>query len=165
MLPLHPRVVHLPIALSVLMPLVTSGLLVAWWRGWLPRRAWVVAVALQAVLVAGAVFALRTGEADERQAETVVPERRIEAHEESAQILTGGAVVVLLLAGAGLLLRGETPARAAAVAAVAGSLLVSFLAWRTGDAGGRLVYEHGAASAFRRAPGSVPVPARAEERE
>ena len=57
MLPLHPRLVHLPIALSVLMPLVTSGLLLAWWRGWLPRRAWVVAVVACVVAVLALVAA------------------------------------------------------------------------------------------------------------
>ena len=39
-LPLHPKIVHLPIALAVLMPLITAGLLIAWWRDMLPRRAW-----------------------------------------------------------------------------------------------------------------------------
>ena len=47
----HPKLVHLPIALGVLMPLVAGGLLVAWWRKWLPGRAWVVAIALQAALL------------------------------------------------------------------------------------------------------------------
>ena len=39
-LPLHPKIVHLPIALAVLMPLITAGLLIAWWRDMLPRRTW-----------------------------------------------------------------------------------------------------------------------------
>ena len=37
----HPKVVHLPMALAVLMPLVTGGVLFAWWRGWFQRRVWV----------------------------------------------------------------------------------------------------------------------------
>ena len=32
-MPVHPMLVHLPIALAVLMPLVSAGLLIAWWRG------------------------------------------------------------------------------------------------------------------------------------
>ena len=30
----HPKVVHIPIALAGLMPLVAGGVLVAWWREW-----------------------------------------------------------------------------------------------------------------------------------
>jgi len=162
MLPLHPRLVHLPIALSVLMPLVTSGLLLAWWRGWLPRRAWVVAVVLQGALVVGGVAAIRSGEADEHRAETVLSERLIEEHEDAAKLLTGGALVVLLVAAAGLLLRGEGAARAAAAVAVVGTLAVLLLAYRAGELGGRLVYVHGAASAFTPAPGAAPAPAKHE---
>lgn len=162
MLPFHPRLVHLPVALSVLMPLVTSGLLLAWWRGWLPRRTWVVAVVLQAALVVGGIAAIRSGEADERRAQTVVGEKLIEEHEEAAKLLTGAALLVLVVAGAGLFLRGEGAARAAAAAAVVGSLGVLLLAYRAGELGGRLVYVHGAAAAFRSAPGAAPAPPRHE---
>jgi uncharacterized membrane protein len=162
MLPLHPRLVHLPVALSVLMPLVTSGLLLAWWRGWLPRRAWAVAVVLQAALVVGGVVAIRSGEADERRAETVLSERLIEEHEDAAKLLTAGALLVLLVAGAGMFVKADRAARAAAAAAMVGSLAVCFLAYRAGELGGRLVYVHGAAGAFQPAPGAAPAPVRHE---
>ena len=29
----HPKLVHVPIALAVLMPLLSGSLLLAWWRG------------------------------------------------------------------------------------------------------------------------------------
>ena len=60
----HPRLVHLPIALAVLVPVAAAVVLVPWWRGWLPARAWWLAVALQAALVAsggGQVDAARDG--------------------------------------------------------------------------------------------------------
>ncbi len=144
----HPKVVHLPMALAVLMPLVSAGLLAAWTTGLLPRRAWVVAVALQAVLVGSGVAALRSGEAEEERVERVVAETRIEEHEEAAEafVWAAGAILVLHLAVA--FLRRETLARGVAAAAVAGTLVVLFLGYRTGEAGGRLVYEHGAASAY-----------------
>jgi hypothetical protein len=144
----HPKVVHLPMALAVLMPLVSAGLLAAWTTGLLPRRAWVVAVALQAVLVGSGVAGLRSGEAEEERVERVVAETLIEAHEEAAEafVWAAGAILVLQLAAA--FLGGEALARGVAAAAVAGTLVVLFLGYRTGEAGGRLVYEHGAASAY-----------------
>lgn len=147
-LPLHPKLVHLPIALAVLMPLLSAGLLLAWWRAWLPRRGWLVVVALQAVLVVSGVAALRTGETDEERVEARVAETAIEAHEEAAQLFVMGGAAVLLVGLAAVFLRREGAARGLAAAATAGTLAVLFLGYRTGEAGGRLVYQHGAASAY-----------------
>jgi hypothetical protein len=68
----HPKVVHIPMALGVLMPLIAGGLALAWWRSWLPWRAWFVAVGLQVALLVSGVVALRTGEAEEDRVERIV---------------------------------------------------------------------------------------------
>ena len=83
----HPKVVHLPMALAVLMPLVTGGILVAWWRGWFDRRVWVVVLLLQGALAGSGAVAMNTGEKEEERVEQVVAETHIEAHEEAAAIL------------------------------------------------------------------------------
>lgn len=147
-LPLHPQLVHVPIALAVLMPLISGGLLLAWWRGWLPRRTWLAAVALQGILVGAGLLAIRSGEADEERVESIVAESVLEAHEEAASIFVAGAALVLVLAAAGAALRGERAARLVAGIATAGTLAVFGLGYRVGEAGGRLVYEHGAASTY-----------------
>lgn len=144
----HPKVVHLPMALAVLMPLISAGLLAAWWRGMLPRRTWMIAVALQLVLVGSGVVALRSGEGEEERVERVVAEHLIEAHEEAAEAFVWGAGAILVLQLVAAALRREETARAAAAVATVGTLLVLFLGYRTGEAGGRLVYQHGAASAY-----------------
>lgn len=144
----HPKVVHIPMALGVLMPLVAGGLLLAWWRNWLPRRAWLVAIGLQTILLGSGVVALRTGEADEERVERVVAERFIEAHEEAAEVFvwaSGGVLAVMLVAGALGSRRAGLPT---AAAATLGTLLVLGLGYRTGQAGGSLVYQHGAAQAY-----------------
>ncbi|MBZ0271904.1 hypothetical protein K8I61_07685 [bacterium] len=144
----HPKFVHVPMALGVLMPLVAGGLLVAWWRGFLPARAWIVAVALQATLVASSVAAMKTGEREEDRVERVVAERVIEAHEEAAEIFvwSGAAVFGVMLLGFALsATRGGLPV---AALALAGTIVVLGLGYRVGQAGGELVYKHGAASAY-----------------
>lgn len=167
-LPLHPKLVHLPIALAVLMPLLSSSLLFAWWRGWLPKRTWVVAFAAQALLLASGWFAMRTGESDEERVEHLVPERAIEAHEEAAEILVWGSGVVLALALVPLLLRDSRTARLAGLGTVAGTAVVLILAVGVGESGGDLVYRHGAATAFITDPPAHPAargsqPGRAED--
>jgi uncharacterized membrane protein len=144
----HPKLVHVPMALGVLMPLIASFLLLAWWRTWLPPRAWFLAVALQAILLGAGVLALQTGEAEEDRVERFVPERFIEQHEEAAEAFvwaSGGVLAIMLLAAA---LRSRKARLPTAAAATVGTLLVLGLGYRTGQAGGSLVYEHGAAQAY-----------------
>lgn len=150
-LPLHPRLVHLPIALAVLMPMVSAGLLLMWVRDLLPRRTWIVALALQFLLVASSVVAMRTGENEEEAVEKAVPESAIEAHEEAAEVFTWTAAGVLVLFVAGAALPWAAAARSAAAGATVGTLIVLFLGYRVGQAGGELVYQHGAASVYTKA--------------
>jgi uncharacterized membrane protein len=144
--PLHPAVVHLPIALAILVPIVAAFALVAARIGLVPARGWAFVVLLQALLVATAWLALETGEADEERAETVIAGQPIEDHEERAERLMFAAVAGLLVLGAGL-----APGRPGAVARPLGLVLalgVAALAADVGHSGGALVYEHGAAAAY-----------------
>ncbi len=148
--PLHPMIVHLPLALAVLMPLLAAGALLAWWREWLPgRRIWLIVLALQALLLATGVAALRSGEAEEDRVEAVVGEWILEAHEEAAEVFVTAAAVVLCLLLMPLVLPGEALRRGVAAAAAAATVVVAALAVSTGKAGGELVYQHGAAVVYQ----------------
>lgn len=148
-LPLHPSIVHVPIALAILMPIVIGGLLLAWWRDWLPRRGMLVALLLQAVLVGSAFAAMRTGEAEEERVEDVLAsEATLEAHEEAAEVFLWAAIATLGLLAAATFVRARPLAQTFAAAAVLGALAVTGLGYRVGHAGGTLVYAEGAASAY-----------------
>ena len=144
--PLHPAVVHLPIALAVLIPILAVAFIVAIATGLLPPRAWLVVVLLQIGLAASAWVAIETGEADEERVERVVAEDYIEPHEEAAkQLLIASAIT------AGLMALGLMPNRLGRSGRLAGTLaaLVVFVsAVNVGHSGGELVYQHGAASAY-----------------
>ena len=144
----HPKLVHLPIALAVLMPLIAGGLALAWWRKWLPWRGWLIAVALQFVLLGSSVLALRSGDAQAQRVEAVVPEAFIEQHEEAAEAFTWATGGVLALMIGAALLRSRKVALPLVALATAGTLAVTGLGYRVGEAGGRLVYQHGAANAY-----------------
>ncbi len=144
--PLHPAVVHLPMALAVLVPILAGLCLAAIWRGLLPARAWAAIVLLQALLLGTAWVALETGEHEEERVERWVGEQHIEAHEEAAERFMLLAGLTLLPIGAGLL-----PGRrgfGARVAGTAAALAVLGAGAYVGHLGGELVYEHGAASAY-----------------
>ena len=91
-----------------------------------------------------------TGETEEDRVERVVAERLIESHEAAAERFVWGAGAVFLLAIAAAAIRNEGHARRLAIATTLGTLLVLFLGYRTGETGGRLVYQYGAANAYSR---------------
>jgi uncharacterized membrane protein len=144
---LHPKIVHLPIALAVIMPFLSLGLVLAWWRDWLPKRAWIIAVILQGVLVASSYVAMETGEADEEVVEAVVAERFIDLHEEAAELFMWATALTLILFVVAGLLKNKRFALTLGSLSFVASVVVLGLGYRVGEAGGALVYEHGAASA------------------
>lgn len=144
--PLHPAVVHLPIALTLLVPVFAVGTLIAIRRGARPLRAWGITTALLATLSLSAWVSLETGDDEEEKVEQVVPETALETHEEAAEVFLALSLVVLGIAGVGLL-NGRVGSAARFVAA-AGTLALVVAGYNVGHSGGLLVYEYGAASAY-----------------
>jgi uncharacterized membrane protein len=144
--PLHPAVVHLPIALATLIPLLAILAILAIRWSFLPSRSWACVVLLQALLVGSAWLALETGEQDEERVERVVAERHVEGHEEAAELFLALAGLSLLAGAAGL-----RPGRMGGFGRLASTLAgfaVLASAVQVGHSGGALVYEHGAANAY-----------------
>jgi hypothetical protein len=144
--PLHPAVVHIPIAIAVLLPLFAVGALWYIRRGAPPRPAWGITVALAAMLVLSAWVSLQTGQQQEERVEEVVPEQSIGTHEEAAEAFLVVSAGVLMVALVGLA-RGRIGEGGRWVA-TAGTVAVLAAGWNVGHSGGMLVYRDGAASAY-----------------
>lgn len=144
--PLHPAVVHLPIALAVLLPLFAVGTAVAVHRGARSRVAWSITVTLAGALLGSGLVAKETGEDQEDRVEQVVPETALHAHEEAADRFLVAAAAVFLVSLLGL--RRDRVGRGARLVTVAGSVGVLVAGWAVGQAGGELVYRHGAGAAY-----------------
>jgi len=158
-LPLHPKLVHLPLAVSVLVPVVGALVLAAWIRGWVTVRAWWVVVVVQLLGTGAGIAAMQAGEDEEERVERFVPHEAIETHEETAEVFvwTGAGVLVLaLLAGA---VRADPIRWGLAAATIALGAIVLWMGIRTGEAGGRLVYVHGAARAYTESAAGGAAPA------
>lgn len=150
--PLHPALVHLPIALALLLPLLAAGGVVSIARGWLPLRAWAVVVVLHAILAGSAWLAEEVGEREHERLEDVVPGEAIDAHEEAGELVALLAAVTLPISALGLL-AGRAGAAARGLALLAG-LVLAAAAVRAGKSGGELVYRHGGAAVYREQPAS-----------
>jgi uncharacterized membrane protein len=146
-IPWHPLAVHLPLALAVLWPLACVALLMAIRLSWVPTRAWWAIVVLAGLLAGSTLVAVETGEGEEERVERVVPHDAVEEHEEAGEWLLWSALAGLAMSVVGLV--GSTRAtRAARFATLVAALVVLAAALRAGHLGGRLVYVHGAASAY-----------------
>jgi uncharacterized membrane protein len=156
--PLHPAVVHLPIAIALLLPFAAVLVALAIAAGWLERRAWALVLLLHVAGAGSAWFAEETGHDQEERVEEVVAERPIHEHEEAGERLVVVMGATALLTAAGLL--GGRAGSLARAAAVLGALGVLVASYATGRTGGALVYEHGAGRAYESTrPGADPPPA------
>lgn len=144
--PLHPAIIHFPIVLAVLAPLLAAAAAWAIHSKRLPRRSWLGIVIFQIVLVGAAWVAIETGEREEDRVERVVSERAIEDHEEAGERFQVLAALVLPLAAAGMLAGGIGTINRALTIAL--SLVALIAAGIAGHSGGELVYRHGAAAAY-----------------
>ena len=147
MVPLHPLIVHFPMALTFVLPVLIVIFALMIRSNKMSPKAWLIITGLQLAVVATGYISLETGETEEHTVEKVVSKKLIHEHEEAAEIFVGSTVLALVLSIAAFFLRKELgfPLKLA----IAGVCLIScFLAYRAGQLGGELVYIHGAASAY-----------------
>jgi uncharacterized membrane protein len=154
--PLHPAIVHFPIVLATMLPLVALLGLLAVGRGTAPRKAWTYVTLAAFLLFASAFTAVKTGENEEDRVEEVVDHDTIHEHEEAGERLQLFAGIGFLVIAAGL--SGGGLGRIARPLGLLASLVIAGQAYLTGDSGGELVYKHGAAAAYVDSTGA-PVPA------
>lgn len=138
-IPLHPALVHLPLGIAVVLPIVAAFIAFLIFRG-VDRRAFFVVVGLELLLVGSGLLALRSGESEEERVESLVGEAQIEAHEHAAQRFVMAGAITLLLSGGAALFRDRRKLGFASLGVTGATALVALLAVQTGKAGGELVY-------------------------
>ncbi len=145
-MPLHPTIVHLPLVLSFLLPVLV--LLFAWAirAGKMSKELWLVIIGFQVLVTATGYISLETGEDDEEKVSAVVGKKIIHEHEESAEVFVGTTVISLAAGIAVWFLQPAFQEKARFLVALI-SLLPLIFGWRTGNLGGEIVYKHGGGSA------------------
>lgn len=140
--PLHPALVHLPIGLIIILPLMTvlSYFLIK--KNIMSKKGLILVVALQALLVGSSYLALQTEEQEEDRAEKFVSERVIETHEERAEAFTTVTVITLIISLFAYFYR-ERFFKPAFAVVLSFQFLVAVLGYRVGQSGGDIVYGGG----------------------
>ncbi len=143
-MPLHPIVVHFPIVLGALLPVLA---ILLWWAikkwQWTPK-VWALVSIVALVYTLAAVTAVQLGETDEEKVEKVVSEKVIEEHEEAGELIPWIAGTLFLVSLGGFTVRYSKQAQLAMIVL---SLLAVAPLINAGHTGGELVYEHGASIA------------------
>jgi hypothetical protein len=147
-MPLHPAIVHIPLVLCGLTPIVAAFLAWRTWRGHGDRRAWLVAIALQLVIVIGAYVAANAGSSDAHAIGGAVPRDAIHEHAQAAGWFEWAADATLALLVAAAALRDKRSAIAGFAAAAVATVTVA-IAFRVGHLGGEIVFEHDAPAALK----------------
>ena len=150
-IPLHAAIVHIPLGIAAIMPLVAIGVAIALARGLVDKRAWALVVALQLFVVVGGFAAMNTGHTEEETVERIVEKKFVHEHEERGEVFVYTATVTLALAASAFFAGPQRLAMIAGATAL-GTMVGFVLAVRAGQAGGELVFKHGAASAYVTTP-------------
>ena len=86
-MPLHPAIVHLPLALTFLLPVLVLVFAWAIKAGKMSKEMWLVIIGLQVLVTATGYISLETGETDEEKVSVIVGKDVIHQHEEAAEVL------------------------------------------------------------------------------
>jgi uncharacterized membrane protein len=145
--PFHPIIVHFPLALTFVLPILILIFALMIKKNKMSHQAWLVIIGLQVLTSVTGYIALESGEEAEEVAERVVNKNVIHEHEERAEVFVGSTVIALVISVAAFFLRKEIQFLVKLTVCLV-SLVSCFFAYRTGESGGELVYRYGAASAY-----------------
>lgn len=157
--PFHPQIVHLPLALSVILPFLAFAVTVCIRKQKFSSHVWILVACLQVLTTASGYLAMETGEEDERAVSNLIGKPLVHEHEEKAEMFVAFSVAASVVAIATVVVKTSAQFYLMLVT-VALMLGQSALGWRTGRSGGELIYVHKAANAH-----TVSVPAAVIEEE
>lgn len=136
-MPLHPIIIHFPIAIGCLLPLlmILNSLAIRKWQ-W-PVRTWWMVVFLQGLFFLSALVAVETGEWDEENGRSPLVSG-LEVHEEWGEKVPVAAGIMLALTLTPFFLPKKR--NLLMIVTILGSIIVVGLLIQTGHTGGMLVH-------------------------
>jgi uncharacterized membrane protein len=137
-LPVHPIIVHFPIAIGCLLPLLMLLNIVAMRRWQWPQKTWWMIVAFQLIFLLSSIAAVEAGEWDEENRSAPMAAGMAD-HEEWGEKVPIAAGVMLVLTLVPLFIRKRN--HSMMIACIVGSAVVVVLLIKVGHTGGLLVYD------------------------
>jgi uncharacterized membrane protein len=144
-MPLHPIIVHFPIAIGMIAPLLILLIWMGIHRWSWPMRTWSIVVLVNLILVVSSVAALKTGEQDEDKVESYVTKQAFEDHEELGEKLPWLFAALMVVSAIPFVIPKQKKLFMTATLILSSASIAPIVV--VGHTGGKLVYEQGAANA------------------
>jgi len=150
-IPLHPAIVHLPIALGLITPLLLVVVLIGQKKLTWHKTTWLLVILSNLLIATTAFFAERSGEEDYDRVEIVVGDEPVHEHEEWGEKVLVSALTALTLSVVAYFVSGF----GLVYVTLAANLVVMFLVLQAGRTGGELIYIYGGAAAHAPSPAGL----------
>lgn len=146
-MPLHPMMVHLPLGLALILPVIILTFMILIRLKKISDSMWIMIMSLQAFLVAIGHLTIATGENEEDLVRTIIDRKIVSMHELDAEMFVGSVVIGLVISVMGYFANKKYQFKSQ-VAVLAISIITILLAVNVGRSGAALVYKHGAAQVY-----------------
>ena len=143
-LPLHPLIVHFPIALAIFLPILSITIFILFRNTVMYKKAWILVVLFSGIYAVTALIAEETGESEETKVERYVGESAMEKHEELGERIPKVSWVLFVLSIIPLITNKTILSQSIFIAA---SIAGVYPIYQAGHSGAELVYKYGAANA------------------
>lgn len=148
-MPLHPAIVHIPLGIAMVLPVIALGLFFLINRKWIPHKSWAFVIVLQTLIIGSAYVAMETGENEEDIVEKVVQKSEIHEHEENAELFFYLSLALLILSVPGMV-KSDSIRNTSQLIFLAASLGILLMVYKTGHSGGELIFKHKAYEAYQK---------------
>jgi len=148
-LPIHPLVTHLPLGLSVLIPLLILVFMILIKLEKVSPKLWMIVLGFQVLMTVSGYITIETGETEEEIVKEVVGKKNIALHEADGEKFVGATVITLVLSIGSFFIDPKFRFRTH-IAVLLASIFSFALAVNVGRSGAELVYKHGAGEAYLR---------------
>ena len=147
-LPLHPGLVHLPLGIVFILPILSLLFLFFLKKTFLNRNAFIFLVILHGLLCATSFVAMETGEDEEDKVEKIVEEYHIEEHEQKAEDFLISTIVVFIFTLIIYFIPNINFFIGGSLFLLILQFALIFMAYEVGHTGGELVYKYKAADSY-----------------
>ena len=145
--PLHSALVHVPLGLTVLAPIILTGLFL-YRKAEMAKKTWIFIILTQFIGAESAILAKEYAEQDEHIVESAISEQIIEEDEERAETFTSALIATLAISILAFFIKKENYSFYFFSLTLFFQILVVGLGHQVGSSGGELVYKYGATKTF-----------------
>ena len=144
-LPLHPAIVHLPIGIALMLPILNILFFWLFKTGKAKREASMILIIMHLGLATTSFLAMQLGEIEEEKIEHQIDHNALENHEHKGEFYAQATIALALVSVLLVFTRGRRFEQVLGLLFI-GQIILIFFTYQVGHSGAQLVYKHDAAT-------------------